>query len=356
MKKKIFFIILIIFLSMSVLFLLNSNNIIWNINKDKKYVITNREEIKFNNLDKSSFFSKGIITYNDQKIIYKDYNNNNIWENQSRVFIESIYIEDGYIYKCLKDSMEIINKNNQSFIVPNITGKIINVSRETNYTIIITKDSGDKNYLYLLNENNEVVVDSKKYNNIITGVSVNEKSKSYITNTLEIENNIIVNTINYNLIDNLDIWSKVIENEIILNIKYVNNNILLIGTENIYFYNLEGNLLWKNCNYNKLKGYQIKSEEDKFYILFEKDEKLEIVCYNFGGKVKEIYKIPINIDNFRIYNNKRYIFNKNIIGIFSIDGVDILYEEQNDEIIDFHVEYNNIYILFKDKLIKLDIK
>ena len=149
------------------------------------------------------------------------------------------------------------------FIIAEIEGNIINVSRENGKTAIIVKGNGQS--LYILNENNEVLVDNKEFQDIITGISISDKSEAYSLITLTFDNGYPVNTLYYNLIDDVELWNSSISNEILLKIKVVNNNVIAIGTENIYFYNNNGKLMWKNSIYNKVLDYEIL--QDRINIL-----------------------------------------------------------------------------------------
>lgn len=356
MKKVILFLIMILIVFGLIFYFTKGKEFISSLDDNKTYEISNQESVDIKTLDVCKFFSKGIITYNNQKITFIDYNNKIIWENENRVFTDNIYIDEDYIYKCLENSIEIIDKNNQSFIVTEIQGEIINVSRENNKIYIITKQNNGQNSLYMLNEHNEVIIENKQYNDLITGVSISDKSEGYCINTLKYVSGKISNTISYNLIDDMELWSKTIENEIIMKIKMINNNVLVIGTENIYFFNLNGSLMWKNSNYNKIKDLEINEKDERIHILYNQDEKLELLGYNFEGKVKEIHKLPENTEKFDILNNKIFIYNENSISLMHDNNADKLIEENNSQIIDFSVENNNIYILLKDKLIHGQIK
>jgi len=356
MKKVILFLISILIFFGFVFYFTKGKDFISSFDDNKTYVISNKESLDIKTLDVCKFFSKGIITYNNQKITFMDYDNKVIWENENRLFTDNIYIGEEYIYKCLENSIEIIDKNNQSFIVTEIQGEIINVSRENNKTFIITKQNSGQNSLYMLNEHNEVIIENKQYNDLITGVSISDKSEGYCINTFKYASGKISNTISYNLIDDMELWSKTIENEIIMKIKMINNNVLVIGTENIYFFNKDGSLMWKNSNYNKIKDLEINEKEERIYILYDQDEKLELFGYNFEGKVKEIYKLPESTKKFDILDNKVFIYNDNSISLLHDNNADKLIEESNSQIIDYSVENNDIYILLKDKLIYGQIK
>lgn len=357
MKKFILFLIIILIVIMTTVYFTNGKELISSLDDNRTYKINDQEILEIKTLDICKIFNKGIITYNNQKITFMDYNNNVVWENENRVFTDNIYVEEDYIYKCLENSVEIIDKNNQSYVVTEIQGEIINVSRENNKTYIITKQSNGQNSLYIMNENNEVLIDNKQFNELITGVSINDKSEGYCLNSLKYANGMLINTLSYNLIDDMELWSKTIEDEIIIKIKVINNNLLVIGTENIYFYNSNGSLLWKNSNYNKIRDYEINEKTQRIYVLYEQDFKLELLGYNFEGKVKEIYKLPESTKRFNVISNKIFIYNDDSISLLHDNKIDKLIEDNNLQIIDFHVENNNkIYILTKDKLIQGQIK
>jgi hypothetical protein len=325
--------------------------IISSFDDNKTYEFIGQKTNDISTLDVCKLFSDGILTYNNQKIMFMDYNSNVLWENENRVFIENVFISENNIYKCLEDSIEVLDKNNITYVVTEIEGKILNVSREKNKTYIVTKLNNDKNSLYILNENNEVILENKQYDDCITGVTLGEKSESYCLSTIKYADGKISNNISYNLIDSLEMWNKTIDDEVIINIKIVNTNVLLIGTENIYCFSSSGSLMWKNSNYNKIKDFQINDQEDRIYILYEQDEKIELFGYNFEGKVKEIYKLPKSIEKFKIYDDKIYVYNNNSVSLLHDNIVDKLYETLNSELLDFKVVNTNLYVMLKNKLV-----
>ncbi len=356
MKKFILFLVTMLLIFIIAFWFTGGYKIIATFDDNKTYEFISEEITNYNSLDGCKFFCDGILTFNNQKIIYLDYDNSIIWENQNRVFIDSVYVDEKNIYKCFENSIEIIDRNNKSYVVPEIQGKILNVSREKNKTYIIVKQNNDKNSLYILNDNNEIVVENMQKDESITGVSINGKSEAYCISTIKYTSGIIKNTISYNLIENVELWNETIENEVVIKIEIVNNNILVLGTENIYCFDINGSLMWKNSNYNKIKSFYIDDNKDRIYILYEGDEKTELLAYNFEGKVKEIYKLPKDTNKFRVSNNKIIIYNDNSISI-SHDGiVNKIFVEDNSKIIDLNVKNNEIYILQQDKLIKGKIK
>ncbi|MBP1926281.1 hypothetical protein J2Z76_002146 [Sedimentibacter acidaminivorans] len=351
MKKFILFLVTMLFVFIVTFWFTGGKKIIATFDDNKTYEFVSERMISYKSLDSSKLFCNGILTYNNQKITYLDYNNNIMWENRNRVFIDSVFIDENYIYKCFENSMEIINKNNQNYVVAEIQGKIINVSRENNKIFIISKQNSGKNLLYILNDNNEVIVENKQYDESITGVTINGKAESYCVSTIKYTGGIIKNTISYNLIEDVELWNETIEDEIVIKVEISNNNIIVLGTENIYCFNINGSLMWKNSNYNKVNDYEINEKQERIYILYDEDEKTEILAYNFKGKVKEIYKLPKNTKKIKIINNKLFIYNNNSISIAHDGIVNKLFDEGNSQIIDFNVKNNEMYILLEDNLI-----
>lgn len=356
MKKFILFLVTMLLIFIIAFWLTGGYKIIATFDDNKTYEFISEGITNYNSLDGCKLFCDGILTFNNQKITYLDYNNNIIWENQNRIFIDSVFVDEKNIYKCFENSVEIIDRNNISYVVTEIQGEILNVSREKSKTYIIVKQNNGKNSLYILNDNNEVVVENMQNDESITGVSINGKAEAYCISTIKYTGGIIKNTISYNLIENVELWNETIDNEVVIKVEIVNNNILVLGTENIYCFNINGSLMWKNSNYNKVKSFDIDDKQERIYMLYEEDEKTELLVYNFEGKVKEIYKLPKSTNKFKVLNNKILIYNDNSISI-SHDGiVNKIFVEDNSKIIDFNVKNNEIYILQKDKLIKGKIK
>ena len=311
------------------------------IDDNKVYEIKDVQIVNIKSLDECKFFQNGIITYNNQKINYLDFNSDLIWKNETGAFSDNIYVDDGFIFRCSGDSIEVISKS-QSFVISEISGDIINVSREKNRTIIITSQKNGYNSLYMMDENNDKIVDNKKFQDMITDVSVSDKSEGYCIVALRNEDGKYINRLSFNLMDNLELWSNDVENGIIIETEMINNNVLAIGTENIYLFNSNGKMMWKNSNYNKIKNYLID----------EKNEKVEFLSYNYEGKVKKICKAPNDVNKIKVFSNKIYLYSENIIYMLHDDKFDKLYDVNNEQIVDFYIENNNLFILLKDKLIK----
>jgi hypothetical protein len=327
-------------------------------NENKLYEIKKQQTIDINTLDESKFFNDGILTYNNQKIIFLDFSNNVIWENQNRNFTDKILIDKDYVYRCIGNGVELIDKNNQTYMNIEISGEIIFVSRETNKKYIIADQKNGQNSLYIIDDNNEFFVDNRLFNGIITDISISDKLERYLVTTLTAAGNSFINTLSFNhLMVNSELWSTEIEDEIIMETEIINNNLLVIGTNNIYLFNEHGKLMWKNINYSNVRYYEINKNSEEIYLLFEKNNKYEIVCYSYDGKVKSIYKIPSIVQKLKIFNDKIFVYNENTIYLIHNSNSDKLFEAKESLILDFYVQNNNnIYILLKDKLIKGQIR
>lgn len=351
MKKIVLFIMIILIFIVAVFYSPYVKDFFEAIDEKKVYKIENIKTTEINTLEEFKFFDSGIISYNNQKIVYTDLDNKVLWENENKEFSNKVFVTDNYIFKQTKNNLIVLDKNNQEYVITEIDGNIINVSRENGKTGMMVKGNGQT--LYILNENNEVVVDSKEFNDIITGISISDKSEAYSLTTLTFENGAPVNTLYYNLIDDVELWNSSISNEIILKTKVVNNNVIVVGTENIYFYNNNGKLMWKNSIYNKILDYEIS--QDKINILFEKGESAELLSYNFEGKVMEIQTSPFGAQSLKIVDNKTFVYNDNTIYLLHGNKIDKIFEE-TEWFEDFLIEGNNIYILFKNKIMTEQIK
>lgn len=350
MKKIILFLLILIFI-ITVLYSPYIQEFFDILDEKKIYRIENLKTTEINTLEEFEFFDRGIVTYNNQKIAYMDFNNKILWENLNTDFSNKVFFTESYIFRQTNKNIIVLDNNNQEFVIAEIDGNIINVSRENGKTGMIVKGNGQT--LYILNENNKVVVDNKEFNDIITGISINDKSEAYSLITLTFENEIPINTLYYNLIDDVELWSSIISNEILIKTKVVNNNVIAIGTENIYFYNNNGKLMWKNSLYNKILDYEIS--QNQINILFEKGESTELISYNFEGKVIEVQTAPAEAERLKIVDNKVLVYNSNSIYLLHGNKADKIFEDF-ESIDDILIEGNNIYILFKNKIATGQIK
>lgn len=357
MKRIIYSLMFFLFIIFIAFYFTDFKEVILKFNENKSYEMKKQQTIDINTLDESKFFNDGILTYNNQKISFLDFNNNVVWENQNRNFTDKIFIDKDYIYRCIGNGIELINKNNQTYMSVEISGEIVFVSRETNKKYIITDQKNGQNSLYIIDDNNEFFVDNRLFDGIITDISISDKLERYCVTTLTTTNNSFINTLSFNhLIVDSELWSTEIEDEIIMKTEIINKNLLVIGTNNIYLYDEQGKLMWKNINYSNVRHYAINKNSEEVYLLFEKNNKYEIVCYSYDGKVRSIYKVPSRVQKLRIFNNKIFAYNENTIYLIYNNSSDKLFEVKEGFILDFHVENNNIYILLKDKLIKGQIR
>ena len=350
MRKIILFILIILIFIITVLYSPYFKEFFETLEEKKIYKVENIKSTVINTLEEFKFFDKGIISYNNQKIVYTDYNNNILWENQNTEFSNKVFVTDNNIFRQTNNKIMMLDKNNQEYVIAEIDGNIINVSRENGKIGMVVKGNGQT--LYIINENNEIIVDNKKINDTITGISINDKSEAYSLITLNFENGVPVNTLYY-LIDDVELWSSLVSNEILIKTKVVNNNVIAIGTKNIYFYNNNGKLMWKNSIYNKILGYEIS--QNRINILFEKGQITELITYNFEGKVMEIQTAPSDAKKLKIVDNKALVYNNNAIYLLHNNKADKIFEETEifEEIL---IDGNNIYILFKNKIITGQIK
>ncbi|MDD4780000.1 MAG: DUF5711 family protein [Tissierellia bacterium] len=357
MKKKIYFLMFFLFILFVVLYFVSNEKFVFNFDNNMSYEIKNKQIVEINVLDNSKFFCDGIITYNNQKIIYLDYNNNIVWENQNRIFTDKIFIGKDYIFRYINKGIEYINKNNQTYMSVELSGEVVFVSRETKKIYIITDQKNGQNSLYIIDDNNEFFVDNKIFSGIITNVTIDDKIDRYCVTTLNITNDNLVNSLSFNhLIVASELWNIEITDELIVGTEIINNNVLVIGTKNIYLYNEQGKLMWKNINYSTVMNYVINRNEKKIYILFKKNDKFEIVCYNYNGKVSSINKVPLNVEKIGIFNNRIFVYNEKTIYLLHNDNCYKLIDVNEGLILDFYVDNKNIHILTKDKLIKGQIR
>ncbi|HOW22898.1 MAG TPA: DUF5711 family protein [Sedimentibacter sp.] len=350
MKKALLFILIILILVMTVLYSPFFKDLFKTLDEKKIYKVENIKSIDFNTLEEVKFFGKGILTYNSQRIIYMDLNNNILWENQKAEFSNRVLVTDNNVFRQVNNKAIMLDKNNQEYIIAEIEGNIVNVSRENGKTCMIVMGNGQA--LYIIDENNDLVVDNKKFKDIITGISINDKSQAYALTTLNFEKGIPVNNLYY-LVDDVELWSSSIANEILIKTKVVNNNVIVLGTDNLYLYNNNGKLMWKNSIYNKILDYYIA--QDQISILFEKDRQNELITYNFEGKVMEIQPVPSETKKLKIVDNKILVHNDNIIYLLHNNKADKIFED-TERLEDLLLDGNNIYILFKNKIIRGQIK
>lgn len=356
MKKLITFIIIFLMITMGIIYFTYGKEFLTLLDEKRVYRVENIQTTKVDTLEEYMFFNDGIITYNNQNIVFLNKNNNVIWENENTSFSKQVFVAGNYIFRSIDNIIQVVDKSNQKFVIAEIEGDLINVSRENDKTYIVIKNDSGKNSLYIMNDKNEIIEDDKIFEGNITGVSISDKSEGYSLITLKLDNDNIVNTVYFNLLDNVELWSTEIKDEILIATKIINNNVVVIGTKNVYYFNINGKLMWKNGIYNKIFDYDINKENQKIYILYDKDGESELISYNFEGKVVGVIKSPGSVQKLKVYENSVFVYNENNIYLMHGTKVDKIYEDTENSIVDFTAKGNDIYILSKQKLIKGKIK
>lgn len=356
MKKLITFTIILLIIVIGIIYFTYGKEILTLLDEKKDYNVENIKITNLSTLEEYSFFSDGVITYNNQKIIMLDYNNNKLWENIDKSFSNQVFITDNYIFRNTSDKIRTIDKNNQEVVLTEIQGEILIVSRENNKTYMINKSDSGQNLLYILDDSNELLVDNKIFNNLITSTSISDKSEGYSIITLKLEGGSISNTVYFNLLDDVELWSVTIKDEILIKTQISNNNVIVIGTKNLYYYNTNGKLMWKNGIYNKISDYKVSKDNQRIYILYDKGTSTELIAYNFEGKIEEINEAPEYLEKFKVVDDKIYAYNENSIYLLHGNKADKIYDDSDNSIRDFIVKGNDIRILSKDKLVWGQVK
>lgn len=356
MKKLITLIIIFLTIVLGIVYFTYGKEFLTTLDEKKIYTIEDIQITNLDTLEEFAFFDDGILTYNNQKIIYLDNNNKLMWENSNSEFSKQVIVSQDYIFKNTGNKIQMIDKNNQEFTIVEIQGEIINVSRENEKTYLIIRNSSGKNTLYIIDKNNDVIVDNKLFDYNITGVSISDKSEGYAITTLKFNGKEIINNLYFNLLDDVELWNVEINDEIFVKTKIINNNVLAIGTKNIYYYNTNGKLMWKNAIYNKMLDIELDEENQILYILFNKDGNTELIAYNLEGKIVQINSTPMNAEKLKVYQDRVFVYNKNSIYLMHGTKLDKIFENLEYDFSDFTVEGNDIRILSNEKLILGKIK
>ncbi len=142
MKKIILFIVIFLIIISGILYFTYGKEFLSILDEKKIYKIENMKTTEINTLEEFKFFDKGIISYNNQKIVYTDFNNKILWENENTEFSNQIFIAKDYIFKQTNNNITVYDKSNQMFVMAEIPGNIVNVSRENGKTGMIVKNNG----------------------------------------------------------------------------------------------------------------------------------------------------------------------------------------------------------------------
>lgn len=353
MKKKFPIILLVFFIgTLMLLFYYKSKNGT-SLFSSNTFVFNESKERKINLLTNSEFYGNGIITYNNKSILYTDFEGNLIWENGKEAFYDKIYINKDIFCEYSKHLSIINNKGEQTEIFKLNEEEILFIKSEKNKIVLITEESIGNNSLFIFDNLNEVVL-SKTFVDKILSVSINEKADNILISSFHIDNGSITSNMDFYLLDDLLLWNKTLINEIILYTEIVDNKVYVFTDKSIYLINSHGDLLWQNNSFEKILDYGFSSEKDYIYLLVENKNLKELLKLSTDGKVIDKINISENFNYFKIVDNNIFLYDKRTIARANNDVENLLWDS-SEELLDFLVIDDKMYILFENKLIEGDI-
>lgn len=352
--KKIFAIMLTIFLVALIivygLFVLKDGTSLFS---NRTYKLSKIKEININSLSESNFFNGGILTYNKDNTIFYNLNGEKIWDKSNNEFPKLLYVNK-FIYKILNNKISIMDYKGAEKIITIIDEDVLNITDENNYFSMITRDKNNNNICYIYGKSLELLSQIKKLQYNIINVNFDDTTKKILITSFYMKNNSIISNLEFCSVNGDKLWSKEIINEVVINTYFNKNDIIIITDKSICLFNKNGKLLWQSNCFNKLIDFKFDETNKYIYILAKNDKNRELLKITIEGKISDKITLTEKFDKLKIIENDIYLSDNNNVAVINKMKQNTLFNTK-EEIKDYNVINNKIYILFNNKFVEGDI-
>ncbi len=271
-----------------------------------------------------------IIAFKDKKIFFWDFNGFELLKKDFNFEELDVIFGKDIIYAMDKSLGKLHLLNKEGKTVEKIDLKTpFDKLKEEGENIYIYRKDGDAEYIDIIDRKGSIIKAHEERIPILT-LSMRDDGQEYMVATLDIDKKV------NSLLDSYSIEGENIENikfkdEVIVYSQYVGKRIVLASEKNIYLLK-NGSIKWEK----KIKNLKdIKVRNNKIYVLY--NDKFEIL--SLRGKIKEEFKVNIDLENIRFIKEDVLLFgkrdilipqNKNDILKFKADS-DILNLKYNEE-------------------------
>lgn len=181
----------------------------------------------------------------------------------------------------------------------NINHPAYTVTEIGSHLFIYSKVDESTRSITVLDKDGKSVIDKEKSKEEILSANIDKDKNSFIITSMDTSSPELKSKITYLSHDGEVIWTEEIQDKMIYNILFLDNDMLLIGDREIICIDKEGKTLWeKDIKYN-LKDIKIINKEEIYILYGEDDSYLEVL--NIDGKIeykKNFKKAYENIEEF----------------------------------------------------------
>lgn len=347
--SKGFKLLLIIFLILALFFVKEENqqkviDIFNNFNSNEKVLQYNRiYEVEE---DESLYYYNGSIAkWNENSISFLDKDGSNIWTKEFNFMFPNVISRDKNIYIMDKYSGDIYSLDNKGNTVSRsqINAPIFNLIEDNNLVLVHIKDE-DLEKLNIVDRDGNIIVE-KETKNILT-YSASENGSKYLISSIHISNGELDSKLDYYTINNDEIYSVIIPNEIILFTQIVGNKIIALTDTSLNM--IENNEITWSIDYPLIKDIYINKDE----ILLLYGDNIESI--NLKGE--SINKITFGVEYNKIVPMGKYITLYGDKNILILDNEEELIKLKTDkDIIDIKGDNNIMAIHYIDGIEIYDI-
>lgn len=271
----------------------------------------------------------------------------------------SKHVEDTkYNLAMNNDVFYMTDENKESITAYNIDGDKIwnyeldriinNIFMENNYLEVVSHDKENNEYIDIFNKNGTLFFSNSIRDGKFIKAYVNDKLEEIILNTLHFSPNGIMSIMSIYNIGNELITQKKFENEIIYAIDYINENELLVVTDNNIFIIKDDKILWSEV-VKDIKDFTIDNERNIFIL----ENKL-VRCFSNSGD--EIFKKKVSKDMkiLGVNNDILIVCGDKNFTIYDKSGKSLTEYINSDVIHDIILKDNKIIVITDDGIKELE--
>ncbi len=297
------------------------------------------------NWDKNSqieFINDKIIYYNNKKINWFNLKGKNIATKSIDLYSPLVKISENGIL--IADSTRGIVKLLDLYgniLWEKKVNNIKQISENSGKYIIQDRTMNKESQVKIFNKSGQIYTNYKANDGKIINSYINIDEDIKIYTILDIQNSVINNKmLVFNKDQNLS-WDKEFNEEIIQKIVFLNNDKVVVVTDEKIYAVKNGKILWSKQIVEDL--IYVGANEDKDIIYIVKRQNIEFI--DIKGRIKEKIDTDISCKRVVYYDNKLYTVGYNEIIGYDIQGNKILYFKNDEKIMDFCIKNNRALII-----------
>lgn len=241
-----------------------------------------------------------ILVVDKSKITAHNYDGKKVW-NKDIKEDDEVHLGESSIFINNTKSMMITKYNleGEELWTYNINHPAYTMTEIKSHLFVYSKVDESTRSIIVLDKDGKLIIDKEKSKEEILSANIDKDKRSFIITSMDTSSPELKSKITYLNHDGEIIWTEEIQDKMIYNTLFLDNNMLLIGDREIIYIDKEGKTLWeKDIKYN-LKDIKIIGGKEIYILYGEEDSYLEVL--NIDGKIeykKNFRKAYENIEEF----------------------------------------------------------